>query len=414
MTPSVRTPSRFSAAQGRRWSLLVGAIALIVCTAAAPLEPAAFFRVYLAAYLFCLGIALGSMVLLFVYHLTGGSWGFVIRRLLEAGMKTLPLLALMFVPIAGGLRHLYPWAQPDLVAASPKLQYQQFYLAPSYFWIRAAVYFAVWLLIASRLSCWSREQDRTGDLRLAWKSRKLSGPAAVAYGITLHFAAIDWAMSLQPAFRSTIWGPLMASGQLLSAMAFAIIVLARLTARPPVSEAASRGVRNDLGSLLLTFLILWAYMAWFQFMLVWIANMPVDVIWYTPRASVVWKCVMWAIFVLHFVVPFFLLLLRRVKRSSAAMAWIAGLILLMQLVFIDYQVLPGGIEQGSAVWSILLRAGMIVLLPLGLGGLWLAYYLRQLDRQPLLPLHDDNRDAALRLVQLDNETARQEAIAYGQ
>ena len=167
------------------------------------------------------------------------------------------------------------------------------------------------------------------------------------YGISLHFAAVDWGMSLQPVFHSTIWGPLFATGQLLSALAFALVVLAWLVRRPPLAEVASLKVRNDLGSLLLTLLIVWAYMAWFQFMLIWIANLPVDVIWYLPRASGGWQWVMWAIVVFHLSVPFFLLLMRPVKRNSTAVAWIAGLILFMQLVFMYYQVMPGFPADGS-------------------------------------------------------------------
>ena len=294
--------------------LWAGTVALSVSAIGASFSPVAFFRAYLAAYLFYLGIALGSMVLLMVYHLTGGSWGFLIRRILEAGMRTLPLLAVLFLPIACGIRYLYLWAQPDVVAASPQLQYQQFYLAPTYFWIRAAVYFAVWLAMAFLLASWSRKEDETGRTpiaRLAWKSQQLGAFGAVAYGISLHFAAIDWGMSLQPVFHSTIWGPLFATGQLLSALAFALVVLAWRVNRPPLAEVDSPKVRNDLASLLLTLLIVWAYMAWFQFMLIWIANLPVDVVWYLPRATSPWQWVMWAIVLFHFTVPFFLLLVRR-------------------------------------------------------------------------------------------------------
>ena len=166
---------RLDLARGQRRVLGVGVIALAVCAIAAPASPTQFFRAYLAAYLFYLGIALGSMVLLMAYHLTGGSWGLMIRRILEAAMRTLPLLALLFLPIAYGVDYLYPWAQPSLVAASPKLQYQQFYLQPKLFWIRAAVYFALWIVMAFWLSRWSRQEDRTGNPRLAWKSQQLSG-----------------------------------------------------------------------------------------------------------------------------------------------------------------------------------------------------------------------------------------------
>jgi hypothetical protein len=386
----------------------VGAVALSVSAIGASFSPVPLLRAYLAAYLFYLGIALGSMVLLMVYHMTGGSWGFLIRRVLEAGMSTLPLMAVLFLPIAGGIRYLYLWARPDAVAASLQLQYQQFYLAPTFFWIRAAAYFAVWTAIALLLASWSREQDRTGNPRLAWKSRQLSEFGAVAYGISLHFAAIDWGMSLQPVFHSTIWGPLLATGQLLSGLAFALVVLAWRVNRPPLTEVDSPKARNDLASLLLTLLILWAYMAWFQFMLIWIANLPVDVVWYLPRAGAPWLGVMWAIVLFHFTLPFFLLLVRPIKRNSKAMAWIAGLILFMHLVFMNYQVIP------DFPASSLSEHGMALLVPIGIGGIWLAHFLWQLERFPLLPLHDYNRAAALHLRRLDTEeAAREEAVFHG-
>ena len=254
-------------------------------------------------------------------------------------------------------------------------------------------------------------QDETGSPRLAWKSRQLSAFGAVAYGISLHFAAVDWAMSLKPEFHSTIWGPLFAAGQLLSGLAFALVVLACLRKRPLLAEVDSLKARNDLGSLLFTMLMLWAYMAWFQFMLIWIANMQVDVIWYLPRASTPWLWVIWAIVLLHFVVPFFLLLLRPIKRNSRAVAWIAGLILFMQLVFNYYQVVP---EIRELYPASLRNHWMDFLVPIGIGGIWLALFMSQLQRYPLLPLHDYNRAAALHLRDLDaEEAAREEALAHG-
>ena len=391
----------------QRWSLWIGVCSLAVSAIGAVFAPAPFFRAYLAAYLFYLGIALGSMVLLMAYHLTSGSWGLLIRRILEAAMSTLPLLAVLFLPIALGVGNIYIWAQPDVVAASPKLQYQQFYLRPSYFWIRAAVYFALWIAIALLLSRWSRKEDQTGDPRLARKSQRLSGFGAVIYGISIHFASIDWSMSLMPAFHSSMWGPLFAAGELLSAMAFALIVLACLIDRPPLGEVASRKVRLDLGSLLLTLLIVWAYLAWFQFMLIWIANMQVDVIWCIPRASASWKAAIWAIFALNFAIPFFLLLMRSVKRNSVLVARIAALILVMQLAFMYYQTMPGLSGDVVEHW-------IDPFIVVGIGGIWLACFLRQLRRRPLLAPNDYNRAAALHLRRLDEEeAAREESFVYG-
>jgi hypothetical protein len=393
------------AARWRRRALGAGVAGLCAAAVGAAFDPAALLRGYVASWLFYLGITLGAMVLLMVYHLTGGGWGFLIRRILEAQMRTLPLVALLFLPIALGIRFIYPWAQPEAIAASRQLQYQQFYLAPTWFWLRAGAYFVIWLGIARWLSAWSREEDLTGDPRLAWKSRQLCAFGALAYGISLHFAAVDWGMSLQPVFHSTIWGPMLAAGQLLSALAFALVILAGRIDWPPLAEVASLKVRSDLASLLLTLLILWAYMAWFQFMLIWIANLPVDVVWYLPRASGLWVAVIWAIVLLHFAVPFFLLLMRPIKRNSKAVAWVAGLILAMQLVHDDYLVVP----DAWATW----RAGywLALLTPIGLGGIWLAHFLWQLNRLPLVALNDYNRAAALHLRKLDEEDAgREEAL----
>src|SRR5581483_941877 len=322
----------------QRRALAVGGITLLACVIGAPFSPTQFFRAYLTAYLFYLGIALGSMVILMVYYLTGGAWGFLIRRVLEASMRTLPLLVVLFLPIAGGLTYLYPWAQEGVVLANPNLQ--RWYLNTPFFWGRAALFFLLWLVLAHFLNAWSRRQDDTGDPRLVERLERLSAPGLVIYGLCITFAAVDWIMSLQPGFRSTIFGPIVASGQILSGQAFALIVLAWLVARPPVADLISLEALNDLGNLLLTFLIIWAYLVWFQFMLISVANLPYEVIWYLPRSRGGWQWVAWALLFLHFVFPFFLLLQRDVKRNPRVLGGLAGWLLLMQLVYVYWHVMP--------------------------------------------------------------------------
>jgi hypothetical protein len=216
-------------------------------------------------------------------------------------------------------------------------------------------------------------------------------------------------MSLEPAFHSSIFGPVVASGQLLSAYAFVVILLAGLARRPPLSNVMSPDVLNDLGSLLFALLIIWAYMVWFQFMLIWIGNLASDVIWYVPRSRGGWQWVAWALFVFHFAIPFFLLLLRSVKRDPPALAMTAGLILFMQLVYMYYQVVPA-FPQASRMsehW-------MDFLTPFGVGGVWLSYFLWQLKRRPVLPQHDANRGEAVHLREMDTEqAAREEALHHG-
>lgn len=389
-------------------SLGVGILALVACIIGAFFSPTQFFRAYLAAYIFFLGLGLGSMVILMIYHLTGGAWGFLTRRILEASMRTLPLLAVLFTPVACGVGYLYLWAQPAVVAGNQKLQYQQIYLNAPFFWGRAALYFILWLGLAYLLSKWSARQDRAAVPGSEVKAERLGGIGAVIYGISIHFASVDWVMSLQPAFHSTIFGPLTAAGQLVSAQALVVIVAAWLVRRPPLADIISGEVMNDIGNLLLTFLIFWAYMVWFQFMLIWIANLPVDVIWYVPRSRGGWQWVAYAIFVLHFAVPFFLLLMRAVKQTPRLVAWVAGLIAFMQLVYDYYQVMPA--FPGTTMadhW-------MDFLTPLGIGGIWLAYFLWELGRRPLLPVHDPSRGQAVLLRQMDEvEELEEEVLSHG-
>jgi hypothetical protein len=392
-----------------RWRALgVGVVALLACALGAVFSPAQFFRAYLTAHLFFLGIALGCMAILMLYHLTGGAWGFLIRRILEAGTRTLPLLAVLFTPVAFGVVYLYLWARPEVVAGDANLQHKQIYLNVPFFWARAALYFVLWVVLAYFLNSWSRQQDETGDPGLVQRLTRLSAPGLVIYGITITFASVDWVMSLQPVFRSTIFGPVFASGQLLSGHAFALILMAWLVARPPIANLISLEALSDLGNLLFTFLIIWAYMVWFQFMLIWIANLPYDVIWYTNRSRGGWEWVAWALFIFHFTVPFFLLLVRDVKRNPPMLAGVAGIILFMQLVYMYYQVMPAFPDTTPA------EHWMDFLTPIAVGGIWLADFLWELKRRPILPRHDVNQQSAVHLHQLDlEEAARQAEVHHG-
>jgi hypothetical protein len=305
-------------------ALIVGAGALVVCIIGGFFSPAQFFRAYLAAYQWPLAVGLGSMVLLMLYHVTGGAWGFLIRRFLGAGMRTLPLLAILWIPIGMGVYYLYLWSRPEWVTHNHLQQMViDRYLNPPFFWIRAAIYFVLWIGLAFFLSTWSRQQDQTGERQLPGKLQALSAPGFVIYGLSITFASVDWAMSLQPEFHSTMWGPLYATSQLLSAMAMACLMLGWLAGRPPLRQFISVEVLNDVGNLLLTFVIVWTYLCFFQFMLIWMANLPDEVCWYLPRSQGGWQWVAWALFIFQFAVPFFCLLMRGIKRNPVTLMWVA-------------------------------------------------------------------------------------------
>lgn len=392
----------------QRGALVVGAVALIVCVVGAffgPTLATQFFRAYLAAYVFCLGIGLGSLVILMIYHLTGGAWGFLVRRILEATTRTIPILAVLFIPVACGVRYLYLWTDPAKVAADWTLQYKHIYLNLPFFYCRAVLYFVLWSLMAYFLNRWSRLQDETGEPVFSERMKRLSGPGLVVYGVSLTFASVDWIMSLQPAFHSTIFGPLVAASELLSAHAFTLLVLIRLSRRPPLAEFVSPDVFRDLGNLLLTFLILWAYMVFFQFMLIWIANLPYEVIWYLPRVRNGWVWVTWALFLFGLVVPFFSLLMREIKERPRSLEKVAWLMLFMHLVFAYFLVVPNFPDPA------IVDHWMDFLTPLAVGGLWLAYFLYELKRSALLPLYDLSRESALHLRAVDEEEAHEEEEA---
>ena len=322
-------------------------------------------------------------------------------------MKTLPLMALLFVPIGFGLRYIYRWAILPPLAANAHHTLQERYLQPDMFCWRAAGYFLVWLVLAFLLSRWSRKQDESNDARIAWKCYKLSGIGSLAFGIILHFAAVDWMMSLQTKFTSTIFGPLVFCGQLLSAYAACVVVFCLLAKRPDYERTVSTKAINDLGSLLFTFLILWAYMVWFEFMLVWIADLPHGTIWYLPRLEDGWNWLAIALVLFHFVIPFFLLLLRGVKRNPLLLGSVALLILVTQLIFVYLQIMPAFPATRP------LDHWMDVLAPFGIGGIWLACFLWMLMQRPLLPRYDLNYGQAILLRKLDEEeSARSETMAH--
>ncbi len=382
-------------------SLGVGVVALIVCIIGGIFTPEQFFATYLVCYLFALALAHGCFITLMIYYLTGGAWGFLVRRIFEAGMRTLPLLAVLFIPIGLGTGYLYLWAQPEKVQALESLRHKAVYLNVPFFWGRAALYFSLWIGNAYLLSRWSKQQSQTDDpelaIQLAGKMGLVSGIGLIVFGISITFAAVDWVMSLQPAFRSTIFGPLFGVGEMLTGFAWSLIVLCWLIERSPLSRLVSVEALNDLGSLLFTFLIIWAYMVFFQFMLIWIANLPYDSLWILTRSRGGWWVVEWLLFVFHFVVPFFCLLMRPIKRNPRWLAAVAGLLLFMQLVYLYYQVLPAfEITRFWVHW-------MDFVAPLGVGGLWLANFVWDLKQGPVFPGHDPNQKAALHYHQLDVE-----------
>ena len=347
---------------------------------------------YLVGFVFWIGISLGCLALAMLHQLTGGGWGIVIRRPLESAARTLPLMALLFLPLALGLDQIYEWARPEAVAADHILQYKHPYLNVPFFLVRAVLYFAVWLTLTFLLTRWSLEQDRTGDIRVSNKMRAIAGPGLVLYGLTVTFASVDWVMSLDPHWFSTIYGILTIGGQVLSALAFVIAVLVLLARSGPVSTVIKPQHFHDLGKLMLAFVMLWAYFSLSQFLITWAGNLPEEIPWYLRRLHSDWKWVGLALALFHFALPFVLLLSRDLKRRASRLVLVAALVILMRAVDTVWMIAPEFHHTGGVSGTLAVAMDFLALI--GFGGIWVWFFLAQLKSRPLMPLHDPGLEQA--------------------
>jgi hypothetical protein len=371
----------------QRPALFVGAAALAIGIVGAFFAPAQFFRSYLFAFLFWIGVALGCMSIAMLHHVTGGAWGLPIRRPLESGTRTLPLMLLLFLPVVFGARKIYEWADPAAVAQDPVLRHKSTYLNVPFFTGRALFYFAAWLAFAYFLNRWSLEQDRKGERSISRKLQLLSSAGLVAYGLTVTFASVDWAMSLEPHWFSTMYGVLFIAGQGLTAFAFIIVVLVLLSRTPPLDGYVAQRHFHDLGKLMLAFVMFWAYVSFSQYLIIWSGNLPEEIPWYLRRVHGGWGWVGWALILIHFLLPFLLLLPASANRNPRILGAVAGLVLAMRLVDVFWLTEPAFAEGRFRVhW-------MDLVLPIGIGGIWLAAFLWQLGKRPLLPLNDPEMQA---------------------
>lgn len=367
-------------------ALIVGVVFLLLMAVGFFTNRVQFMRSYLFSYTYWIGFPLGSLVLLMLQHLTGGGWGLVIRRPLEAATRTLPLMLLLFIPIVLGSGLLYPWLhEPEITELGDKTKY----LNLPFFVIRAAICFGVWLLLAFFLNRWSREQDRTADRKLAKKMRVLSGPGMVLFVLTVTIVAVDWVMSLEPEWMSTMFGLLFVAAWGVTGLAFVIASLAVLSKYEPLSHIVAKLHFHDLGKLLLALVMLWTYFAFSQYLIIWSGNLPEEIRYYLPRIHGVWGVIAVTIAILHFAAPFLFLLSRSVKRDASKLIIIALLILFMRLVDFFWLITPSFTREYFVV------SWMDIVAPIAIGGLWLGVYAWQLSTRPLVALNDPQYESVL-------------------
>ena len=374
-------------------SLVIGGVFAVIAVLLALKQPDEFYRAYLLGFMCWLGVALGSMAILMIRHLTGGGWGTVIRRILGAAMRTLPLLAALFAPLIFGIRSLYIWARPLELVEDKHLrehlaQITQTYLTVNGFIVRAVFYFAVWNVLSFLLSYWSKQTDKPSAPDNSGRFKAVSGPGLILYGFTISFAAIDWIMSLDPSWISTIFGLIILIGEVLSAMCFAVVVERILFNYKPMSEMLKPDFVHDHGKWMLAFIMVWAYFNFSQWLIIWAGNLPAEITFYLRRLSGGWASIGLILVIFHFVIPFAMLLSRPFKRNIRKLVWVAVLLMLMGYLDLFWIIEP----NFSKTLTVTLAD---VVVPIAIGGIWLWYFFRNLASLPLLPAYDQDAHEVL-------------------
>lgn len=369
-------------------ALIAGVVALVALLIGAFMDPQQFFRAYLFGFVFCVTIAVGCLGLLMIQFLTGGVWGILIRRIAAAGSRTLPLVALMFVPLVFGLHSIYEWTHEEVVAHDLILQQKQVYLNTGFFLARTAGYLAIWLIGAYLLNRWARDYEKDPDPWTMSKIRRISAGGLVVLALTVTFASVDWMMSLEPHWFSTMYGISFMIHCLLAGMAFCIIIAAR-TLREGHFQGVIKPVQfRDLGNLQLAFVMLWAYTAFSQYMLIWYGNLLEEIPYYLKRSEGGWGFIAILLMVFHFFLPFFMLLMRAIKDRPHVLRTVAALLLLMHAVDLYWLIVPAFHTDFHFGW-------MYPVALIALGGIWLWGFFWQLGRASVLPTHEPYVRSAL-------------------
>jgi hypothetical protein len=368
-----------AAGQWQRRALVIGVLAAILCLVGGSLSLQEFLRGYLMAYVFWTGLSLGCLALLMVQYLSGGLWGLVIRRVLEAATRCLPLMFVLFLPILFLRTRIYQWMNdPALTARNHWYLNQPFWVAR---WI---VYFAIWGLLAYVLLRRSAKLDDRVEKGAFPRFAGLCGIGLVLYSLTASFAGVDWVMSLDPKWGSTIYGLIFLVGQGLSALCLSIIMLTVLARYSPYREIIKPTQFHDLGKLTLAFVMLWAYFSFSQWLIIWSGNLPDEANWFFDRIRGGWGWVALFLIFFHFMLPFAMLLSREFKRAGRRLLPLAIFLMFMRLVDIYWYTAPNFANTRGHFyfhWT-------YIVAPIGIGGLWLAYFFYNFRQRPLLPAYD--------------------------
>lgn len=369
--------------------IAVGGVALLLGFYGAMKSPAAFYQAYIFSYMLILGLTLGSLGLLMLQHLTGGIWGMVIRRPLEAASRNLIMVLVFFVPIVLGMKYLYSgngdetgWLNAPKTGEHALSLWQQSYLTQGGFLFRAVIYFGIWIILMLVFNAWSKNQDQQTDGEgIKQKMKKLAAPGVILYILAMTFAAIDWVMSISPRWASTIYGFIFVAAQAIASMALMIAVIVLLSGSEPMNKVINKRHLHDLGKWLFAFNMLWAYFEFSQLLIIWSGNLPEEISFYRSRLSGQWGVVAVLDLLFNFAVPFLLLLSRDVKRTASVISKLAVWMIFMRLVDLYWMTKPEFTVSAVPTW-------LDVVVPVALIGLWLGMFAMNLKQRPLLPVGD--------------------------
>ena len=374
----------------QRIALIIGLVGTIATVAGYATNPDQFFRSYLLGFIYWVGLSLGCLAVLMLHHVAGGRWGFSIRRPLEAGTRTLPLMFIFLLPILfWGLHYLYEWTHAEVVATDEVLEKKKAYLNEFFFIARTLAYFAIWGLMAFFLNRWSSLQDSTTETHFTRRMQRLSAPGIVIYALSMTLAAVDWIMSLEPHWFSTIFSAVHIIGQILLTWAFMILVAVPLSRCKPLDLLLSNERLRDLGTLMLGFVMLWTYTSFSQLLIIWAGNLPEEISWYMTRLEGGWLDLGYTLIGLHFVVPFLLLISARIKARIPVLVGIASGLAIMRLVALFWVTAPAFHQANLKVHWLDFAA------PVGIGGIWLTVFFWQLKGRSLIALNDPRFDYLL-------------------
>ncbi len=382
-------------------SLLIAAVGMAIMFIAWVSGVANFYQGYLIGWLLALGFAAGGLLILCIHNLAHGGWGFMLRRIAEASALTILPIMLLYLPIMFSLDNVYPWAIRDanhisVYASDPVVGEKLHYLNHGFFWLRYIIITVIWSGAAMLFAKYSKLQDETGDIKWRKKMRFIAGPMALLYILTLTIGSVDWIMSLEPAWFSSIFGVMVAAGQMLSMLTFGIVFLTWLSKWEPVKTAFTFKRQHDLGKLLFAFVIFWTYIELYQFIIYWHANLPEEITWYMNRQVGGFNGLSWLLFMSQFAIPFLVLLSRSTKQNRKQLFYIAFFLMFMRVVDIYWMIAPSiNMPVSRELYPVATKAMsgapfhlLDVIGVVSFGALWFGLFLRNFRQRPLLPVND--------------------------